>query len=148
MATSTRLRGNQGLHLTFDLDLEGAGAPVTMSDDIKTWELTPEDADGNDITFAEALAGLAAAWKFKVTAITSNDAGALFEFLWTNPNKDVAAVLGAWGNAVPSATKPHFEFTLNTGYPPGITNEARTTKEGAEFEKEFEVTVAPVRVTA
>lgn len=145
MAVSTRLRGNQGLILTLK---KGAATATSFADDVKKWELTPEDADSNDITFAEAMAGLAAKWTLKLTAITSADTTSLFAFLWDNAGQDVEVVLGPYGNATATPTKPHYKFTANLGLKPGLQNEARTEKTGAEFEKELEVIGDVLKVTA
>lgn len=136
MATSQRIRGNKGLILTMEAD---GGAVASVADDVKQFELTAEDADEGDLTFAEAAAGIAADWTLKLTGIQSNDAASLWEFLWSHAGGDVDVILGPHGNAVPTATKPHYGFLANVGKKPVISNEARTGKEGAEFEHELEV---------
>lgn len=136
MATSTRLRGKQGLIFTLKL---GAAAAASYADDIKSFELTNEETDDSDLTFAEALAGLTASWTLSVTAIISADAASLHSYLWTNPGQDVTVVVGPYGNATPTATKPHYSFVANTGRKPSIANEARTSNEGADFEHELSV---------
>lgn len=136
MATSSRLRGNSGLVLSIK---KGAAAAASFADDVKSYELTSDDADDSDLTFAEAAAGLTAAFTLSVTAITSFDAGSLYAYLWDNAGSDVTIVVGPWGNATPTATKPHFQMAANLGRKPGISNEARTSTEGAEFTAEFAV---------
>lgn len=136
MATSTRLRGKTGLVLTFKV---GAATAVAYGDDVKSWELTSDDADDKDLTFYEASQGLTAEFTLALTAISSTDTGSLWRFFWDNPGKDITVIVGPHGNAVPSATKPHFSFVANTGRKPAISNEARTTNEGAEFEQELSV---------
>ena len=145
MATSTRLRGKSGLIFTLKV---GAGAATSYADDIKSWAVESDDADDSDLTFYEAQQGLTKVYTLKVTAIVSADEGALWAYLWDNPGAVFDVVLGPWGNAVPSTTKPHFTFVANaTGKPP-IENEARVTPEGAEFEYEFDVVGDLTKVTA
>lgn len=144
MATGTRMRGNQGLYLTLKV---GAGAAEDKSGDVKKWELTPEDGEDSDVTFEEALAGATAQWVLKLTSIISHTAGSLWQFLWTNPGVDVEFVLGPYGNAAPSVDKPHFTGTWTGARKPGLQNEARTTKEGSEFEVELNLVDEPELVT-
>lgn len=147
MATSSRLRGNQGLILKFASKDE---TPITtdLSDDVKQWSLEIADADDSDVTFYEAAQGLSGKWTLNLTGITSFDEGSLFQFLWTNPGTDFDVELGPWGNATPSTDKPHFKFTVNTGKKPAPSNQARTSSEGAEFEHALEVSGDVTSVTA
>lgn len=134
MATSTRLRGKTGFYLTFKL---GEATAVVIGDDVKSWELTSDEADDSDLTFWEAAQGLTAEYTLALTSIVSFDAAAIWTFLWENPGQDILIVVGPSGNITPTATKPHFSFTANTGRKPSIQNEARTTNEGADFEHEL-----------
>jgi hypothetical protein len=145
MATSTRLRGKTGFHLSFKV---GAAAAVILGDDVKSWELTSDEADDSDLTFYEAAQGLTAEYTLALTAITSFDALSLWSFLWSNPGVDIAVVVGPHGNAVASATKPHFSFLANTGRKPGLANEARTSNEGSEFEHELLVVGDVTKIVA
>lgn len=145
MATSTRLKGKQGFILSLK---KGAAAAAQFGDDVKGFELEFEDKDDADLTFAEAAGGLGSDATLTLTAVTSFDAGSLFAYLWDNPGTDLVAVIGPWGNATPSTTKPHFTGTLNTGRKPGFSNEARTTEVGAEFEVELKFSTDVTKVTA
>jgi hypothetical protein len=142
MPTSSRLRGN--LNPVFTIKV-GAGTATSYSDDLKGVELTSEEGDEGDLTFAEAAAGLASAHSLNLTGIVSFDAGALYGFLWDNPGKDVDIVYGPYGNATATATKPHFTMTVNTGRLPGFGTTARTSKEGAEFTHELRLNAPPVK---
>jgi hypothetical protein len=145
MATSTRLRGN--LLPVFTLK-KGAAAAVSFADDLKTWELEPAEKDSGDLTFAEAAAGAGVDWAFNGTAIVSFDAGSLFGYLFDNAGSDVEVKFGPKGNATASATSPHFTGTATISLPPGFSNEARTTAEGAEFEFTLNFSTALTKVVA
>jgi hypothetical protein len=134
MATSARLRGKTGFYLSFKL---GAAAAVLVGDDVKSWELTSDEADDSDLTFYEAAQGLTAEYTLALTSIISFDALSLWTYLWTNPGQDIAVIVGPHGNVTATSTKPHFTFTANTGRKPSIQNEARTSNEGADFEQEL-----------
>lgn len=136
MATSSRLRGNANPIFTLK---KGAAAAVSYSDDVKSWELTWEDKDDSDLTFAEAAAGLLQDATLTITAVLSWDAASLCSFLWDNSGQDLVVLLGPWANAVPLATKPHFTGTAATQGRPPLANEAKSPKDrtGAEFEIAF-----------
>lgn len=147
MATSTRLRGN--INPIFTLKL-GAGTAASFSDDLKNYTLSSDEKDDSDLTFAEAAAGTGADWTLSITALVSNDTGSLFAYLWANPGVDLLVVLAPHGNATPAATKPHYTFTMNTGFPPDLSNEAKGGSDvsGAEFEKEFKISTQITRLVA
>jgi hypothetical protein len=143
MATSNGLRGKQGFILSLKI---GAGTATLLGDDVKSYELTSDDADDSDVTFAEALAGLNKVWTFSVTAIVSYDTGSLYQYLWTNPGATFAVDIAPWGNATATATKPHFTFTANANGKPGLSNTASTDTTRADFDYDFSVVgdVTPV----
>ena len=135
MSTSTRLKGKEGFYLS--LKSSSGSAFTAAGDDVKEWEITSDDKDDSDLTFAEALAGNIKEYTLTLTAIISFDPASLWMWLWSHPGEEVAVVLGPKGNAVAAAGKPVLSFTVNTGGKPEIRNEARTSNEGAEFEHEL-----------
>lgn len=145
MTVSTRLKGKEGLVLSIT---DKETTPVTTTfDDAKSFELTGEDRDDSDLTFAEAAEGTGRQYTLSLTGITSFDEGSLWSYLWDNAGSTFDFVLGPKGNAVPSTDKPHFTFSA-TLVKPELSNEARTTEEGAEFEVELSVTTDVSKVTA
>lgn len=147
MTTSTRLRGNAKPVFTLKL---GAGSATSYADDVKKWELSFDDKDDSDLTFAEAAAGLLKDATLKLTAVFSFDAGSLAAFLWDNAGQDLVVDFGPWGNATATATKPHFTGTAATDGPYGFSNEAKSPKDvtGAEFEVELKFSTALTKVTS
>lgn len=145
MTVGTRLRGNQGLLLTLQ---DGVNPADDVAGDVKSWELNPEDGEDGDVTFEEAQAGATAQWVLKLKFIVSFSTGSLWSYLWDNSGQDRTYVLGPAGNATPSTDKPHFTGLVNLGKKPGLANEARTTKEGAEFEVELQCVDEPQKITA
>lgn len=135
MATSTRLRGNEGFYLT----LESAGdvSPFVAGDDVKSFEVSSDDKDDSDLTFFEAASGATKEYTVSLTAVVSFDATSLWSYLWDNQGEEVEIVLGPKGNALPSSTKPHFLGDSKINGKPTFANEARTSQEGAEFTVEF-----------
>lgn len=147
MATSSRLRGNVNPIFTLKL---GAAAAVSYSDDLKKVSLTSEDKDDSDLTFAEAAAGLAKDWTVTLTGIVSHDATALYAYLWDNPGAEWILTYGPWGNASPSATKPHYQITVKNSGKPAFETEAKSPNDvtGAEFEHELFGKTDVVKLTA
>lgn len=135
MSTSQRLRGKEGFYLS--LKNGSAAALTTAGDDCKSWEITSDDKDDKDLTFAEALAGQVKEYTLKITGIVSFDTGSLWMYLWNNPGAELAVTLGPKGNAVAAAGKPVLTFVANSGAKPTLQNEARTSNEGAEFDHEL-----------
>lgn len=145
MATSSRLRGNVLPIFTLK---KGAAVATSFADDLKKWELEPAAKDDSDLTFAEAASGTGVDWTLKITTLVSFDAASLWMFLFDNAGSDVVVVLGPKGITPPTATAPHFSGTATITLPPGFSNEARTSKEGAEVEVELNYTTALTKVTA
>lgn len=145
MSTSTRLRGNVNPIFTLK---KGAAAAISYADDLKKWDWTPAEKDAGDITFYEAGTGDGVDWTLKLTSIVSFDAGSLWMFLFDNVGQDVVVLFGPKGNAAASVTSPHFTGTLTISLPPSMSNEARKTPEGAEFEIELKIVGGFTKVTA
>lgn len=147
MAVPSRLRGNAKPVFTLKL---GAGSATSYADDIKSWELTWEDKDDSDLTFAEAAAGILQEAHLKITALLSWDTDTLCSYLWDQAGIDLVVVLGPWGNATPTTTKPHFTGTAATVGRPPLANEAKSSSDvtGADFEIEFVFSTDVTKLTA
>jgi hypothetical protein len=127
----------------------GSGAVFTIgatdySEDLKAIRLTSEDRDDSDLTFAEAAAGDVKDFQVTITAIQSTEAGSLWRYLWDNPGDEAAVVYGPHGNAVPSATKPHFTFSMKNTGAPEVGGEAARNGNRFSFDYTFDVTTAIV----
>lgn len=120
MATSSRLRKN--VLPIFKLAIDG-GAAVSYADDLKEINLKPRDRDKDDVTFYEAANGLVAVTDCELTCVQSYDATALFGACYDKATKTVIVTYGPYGNAVPTATQPHFTFS-GTIQRPDLGNEA------------------------
>lgn len=147
MTTSQRLRGKEGFYLSIT-PVDDGDPFVNGGDDTKAWEVSSEDRDDSDLTFWEAAQGAIKDYALDLTAIVSFDATSLWMWLWKHPGTEVDIVLGPKGNAVAAPGKPTFTFTANTGAKPGLSNEARTTNEGAPFEHSLKASTDLVMVEA
>lgn len=135
MTVSTGVRGNSGAYFAL--------TATDYSGDLKTIRIKSEDKDDSDLTFEEAAQGTTKDYTIELTAIQSTEAGSLWKYLWDNPGVEVAAVYGPHGNAVPSATQPHFTMTVKASGKPELGGEAKRSKERFSFDYTMEVTAGP-----
>lgn len=114
--------------------------------DATSIEFSHEEADDDEVTFADAAAGGAYEWLCTITALQSTDADALHTFFWDNAGQTVNFVFGPNGNELPSVAQPHYtgSFKLSNQLP-SIGGDADTTW---TFEKELQVEGQLTRVTA
>ena len=147
MSAPTRLRGNQNFYLTLALSEATA---VNFSDDVSAYEMSFTDKDGDDLTFNEAASGLGQIAELKLTALISLDTSSLWQFADTNPGVEVEVVLAPFGNATPSSTQPHREFTATMPGRPTLSNEATLAAKAKGQTYDIVLTGAtdPVWVTA
>lgn len=130
---------NLGKGLVFKL------ATIDYSGDITELALEVEEADADVTTFADAAAGGATDYWFRGTAVQSGDTASLHQYLWgANGTSGVAYVYAPFGNATPSATKPHYTGTVAFGRKPNIGGAADETQ---TFDFEFKTEQAPLKVT-
>lgn len=142
---STPVRGNSGIVFTLAKHVAGVpGAAVAYDDDAKNVRITTEDKDDSDLTFAEAAQGAVKDFQITVTALQDTENGSLWRALWEGPGDTFDFVYGPHGNAVPTATKPHFTGTVVATGQPEIGVEASRDKTRGDFEYTFDVTVGPV----
>lgn len=137
------VRGNAGIVAKF---VRGA-VTKTYDGDLKAFRITSDDKDDSDLTFLEASTGETKDYKVVVTALQSTALTSLWRDIWDNPGTEVVATYGPYGNAVPSADKPHFLMTLKPNGRPEIGVEAKRAKDRGDFEYTYEVTAGPTLVT-
>lgn len=118
MPSSTRIKGKS---LTLKL------GTTDYAIDATSVVLESEEADNDVTTFADAAAGAVRQWFFTITAIQSTDAASFWRYLWDNSGTTAAYVFAPHGNAVPSASQPHFTGNVTIGPKPNIGGEANST---------------------
>lgn len=101
MATSTRIKAT---NILFKI------GTTEYSCDANMVELTLNDAPGDVQTFCEVRVG--GEWKLQLDGVTSGDATSLYRVLWANFGTEVAFVIAPNGNAVASASQPHYTGTV------------------------------------
>lgn len=109
--------------------------------DCTSIEFVSEDADQDDITFAEVGGPGEKDWFMDVTAIQEFATGSLWRYVWDNAGEEaIAFVAKPYGNAVASATQPHFSGTLTIPAAPNFGGEADAT---FTYEVRFELDAQP-----
>lgn len=129
MAVSTRIKAN---NIIFKIGATDYACDATMV------ELALGDAPGDVQTFCETRVG--GQWSLTLGGIVSGDAASLYRVLWNNFGSEVAFTIAPNGNAVASASQPHYEGTVVFNQLPPL---ALTSNEVSSFEVELEVKNTP-----
>lgn len=107
--------------------------------------LQNEDADGDNVTFAELAAGNAVQWFFEITATSDYGSSSFWSYLWENAGSDVTFTFKPYGNATASATQPHFTGTVTIAKKPPVGGQAG---EVFTFDMRLDLVGEPTRVIA
>jgi hypothetical protein len=131
--------------LKLEIDGEAVTAQVSRS------VLTSGEADSDFVTFADAAAGGARQYNLEFTAVQDLTTGTIWDKIWTAAGSSVAGTLMPHGNATPSATEPHYEFTCVVTEPDGdfLGGEANaSTSARFTFEGVWPLEAKPVKVVS
>jgi hypothetical protein len=117
MAASTRIKAQ---NIVFKI-----GA-VDYSCDASRVELALSDAQGGaPRTFCQPEAEQQ--WELTLEGMASGDAASLYQILFTNYETDIAFIIAPQGNAVASATQPHYTGTVTINALPPLSLTAGET---------------------
>jgi hypothetical protein len=103
--------GTRKLTLTID------GDDVTA--EVSSATITSAEAKSDFISFANAAAGGSREYGLKLKFIQDAESASLWSQVWAAAGTDVAALVRPYGNAVASATEPHFSGTVTISEPDG-----------------------------
>lgn len=112
--------------------------------------VTSGESDSDFLTFAGAAAG-GRAYKLNIVGVQDAANGSLWREVWDNAGDEVPVTLMPYGNAVPSATEPHYTATATISEPDGdfLGGEAdSSTSARFTFEVEWDLAAKPTEVTA
>ena len=135
------------LYGTRKLKVEIDGDEYTA--EISNLRFTSAEGDSDFVTFADAAAGGSRQYKLEGTAAQDGEAASFWDVVYSQVGADLDCVVMPDGNAVPSATQPHFTSTVTIKEPDGdfLGGEANaSTTAKFTFDFAFEAT-RPVRVT-
>ena len=88
-------------------------------------ELTLGDAPGDVQTFCEQRVG--GEWALGLEGVTSGDADSLYRVLWANFGTEAAFVIAPNGNAVASASEPHYSGVVKFNEIPPLSLNSNET---------------------
>lgn len=134
---------------TRKLKLEVDGVEKTA--EVSNVRITSAESDSDFVTFADAAAGGARDYALAITLAQDAATGSLWSEIFESAGTDVPYTVMPYGNAIPSASEPHFEGTCTITEPDGDllggeANRSNTAK--MTIEVAFPCTGKPTRVTA
>ncbi len=109
------------------------------------------ETDSDFVSFAAAAAGGGRDYTLNLTMVQDAATGSLWDQIWSHAGEDVDVIVRPYGNAVATATQPHFSGTVTIVEPDGdllggeadASNTARFTTE-----VEWPFLAKPLRVTS
>jgi len=120
-----RIKGNA---LTIEID------SVEYKTHLTSVLLEQAEADSKFVTFADAAAGGSYEWTMKGTASQDDAEDSFWNMVWDNTGTEVDFVMARAGNAVATATQPHFTGTVKIGVKPAIGGDAGEDVWSFDFE--------------
>lgn len=127
MAGSTRIKGTK-------LKLEIGTPAVDYWADLSNYKLFNDEAEADVTTFADAAAGGGRQHKLSGTAVQSTDTASFWRMVWEHSGDEVPFTIAPHGNAVATATQPHFVGTVTIGAKPDLGGDAGTGAFTFDFE--------------
>lgn len=127
------------------------GSETDRSLELSNAQFHSAEADIEFVSFEEARQGGARTYTAQLTIAQDHATGTLWREVWDNAGDTISGIYQPYGNAVPSATQPHYEFTAVISEPDGLLmgGEATTsTRAVASIEVEWELNGKPTEVTA
>jgi len=112
---------------------------VERSAEVSNARITSGESDSDFLTFAD------------FTAAQDAVAATLWDLIWTGAGDEVDGTFIPYGNAVPSATQPHYEFTAVVSEPNGdlLGGEANTSVTARfTIDCEWKLTGKPTKLIA
>lgn len=135
--------GTRKLTLTIDGD--------EVSPQVSRAIVTAGDRDSDFLTFADARAGGARDYILALTMVQDAATGTLWDQVWSHAGDEIDVVVRPYGNAIATATEPHFHGTVTVKEPDGdlLGGEAdASTTARMTIEVEWPFLAKPTRVTS
>lgn len=124
---------------------------VDRSDEISKSEITSGPKSSDFTSFAEARSGGGREYKLAMTIAQDHASATLWDLIWTGAGTEVDGIHAPYGNAVASATEPHYGFTAVVAEPDGrfLGAEANSsTTAVATVEVVWALTGKPTKIVA
>jgi len=125
---------------------------VERACEVSVAEITSAETESDFVAFCDAAAGGGRDWGLHIVATQDpGDPDSLFNLTWDLAGTEVDVLVRPYGNAVASATQPHFSGTVTVQYPDGVVlgGEAdASTSARFTMDMEWPFTAKPERITA
>lgn len=128
------------------LDVSG----TDRSNEVSKAVIAAAAAASDFTTFAEARSGGGREYALNMTIAQDHASGTLWDLIWTGNGTEVSGTYAPYGNAAPSVTEPHYDFTAVVAEPDGdfLGGEANSsTTAVATIEVSWKLTGKPTKVT-
>ncbi len=125
------------------------GADITAQ--AFTVSISADDADTDDVTYAEAAAGGGRQYTLNLTLTQDMAADTGWSKIFSEAGTDVPVLIKPYGNATASATQPHFSGTVSIREPNGVLiggDADATVTARQKIEVEWPFTAKPTKVTS
>jgi hypothetical protein len=99
------------------LTLTIAGTDATA--EVSTCKIVSAASSSDFVSFADAAAGGGREYALALAFVQDGAAGALWDQVWSHAGETVAFAVNPYGNAVASATQPHFTGSAIISEPDG-----------------------------
>ncbi len=132
--------------LTLMVDGEERDCEVSVA------EITNAETESDFVAFCDAAAGGGRDWALHIVAVQDpGNPDSLWTLMWDLAGTEVDVLVRPYGNAVASATQPHFSGTVTVKYPDGVAlgGEAdASTSNRMTFDVEWPFLAKPEKITA
>jgi hypothetical protein len=131
--------------ITLDVD------STDRSDEVSKAVITSNPASSDFMTFTEAASGGSRDYALNMVIAQDHASDTLWDLIWTGAGTSVDGVYAPYGNATPSASQPHYEFTCTVKEPDGdfLGGEATdSTTAVATVEVSWPLDAKPTKVTS
>jgi hypothetical protein len=124
---------------------------VDRSNEVSVVKITSAAADSDFMSFEEARSGGSREYVLAMTIAQDHASATLWDLIWTGSGTEVSGTYSPYGNALPSVSQPHYDFTAVVSEPEGDFLGAEATDSTtavATIEVEWKLTGKPTKVTA
>lgn len=124
---------------------------VDRSDEVSKAEITSGAKSADFVSFAEARAGGGREYALAMTIAQDHASATLWDLIWTGTGTEVDGIYAPYGNAVASASQPHYGFTAVVAEPDGrmLGGEANSsTTAVATVDVVWALLAKPTKITA
>ncbi|HLL68812.1 MAG TPA: hypothetical protein VK453_24325 [Micromonosporaceae bacterium] len=122
-----------------------------VAPEVSSLTINSEESDSDFISFEAAASGGGRTYKLAMTMVQDPVAASLWDKIWSAAGTDIPVVVRPYGNALPTATQPHFTGTVTITEPDGaLLGGDADPSTSARFttEVEWTFTAKPTRVVA